>query len=289
MSEPNKQYEVLQWAFSFLNAHGREEKIAEILLQHHLNISQAQFYASMQDLLPNELIEKYKEDIIAHAKTGIPVQHLTGMEYFYGRPFYVNKHVLIPRVETEELVEHVIKLIKEKYMDKPVTLVDIGTGSGIIAITLALELPNIEVYATDISNEALDVAKKNADKLNASVQFMQGDLLQPIMEKGIQPDIVVSNPPYISEADRQFLSDTVINFDPHIALFAKDDGLRAYKDITKQLRSHFQQDLLLCFEIGFNQAEAVTDIIQDSFPKSNIQKFKDINEKDRIVIAEIKK
>lgn len=289
MNKPKKQFEVLQWAFSFLKEHGREERVAEILLQHHLHVSRAQFYASMHDDLRKDVIERFKEDIVSHATTGIPVQHLTGYEYFYGRTFLVNEHVLIPRVETEELVERVIQLIKENYRNKPTTIVDIGTGSGIIAITLALELENVTVYATDISEKALEVAKRNAKKLDAPVHFMQGDFLRPVIEKGIQPDVIVSNPPYIKEADRTFLSDTVKNFDPPIALFAKEEGLKAYKDIINQLASYIQKDTFLCFEIGFDQGKAVTEIIKHYFPNSFVQLRKDINHKDRIIVAQMKK
>lgn len=287
MARTCKQYEVLRWAFSFLKKHRREEKVAEILLEHHLNVPRSRLYASMQDDLPDEIVEKFKDDIVAHATTGIPVQHLTGEAYFYGRSFYVNHDVLIPRVETEELVEHVIKLIKKNFPNKRLTVVDVGTGSGVIAITLSLELPNVVVYATDISRDALQVARKNAENLHASVHFLQGDFLQPLIDNDIHPNIIVSNPPYIKESDRGMLSDTVKNFDPHIALFAEDDGLKAYKEIICQLAMFMERETFLCVEIGFDQAQAVTEIINMKFPNSTVDILKDMNRKDRIVIAKI--
>src|SRR5699024_2290147 len=201
-----KQFEVLKWAFSFLKKHGREESVAEILLQHHLQVYRAHYFTTMQENMNIELVEVFKQDVIAHAKSGIPVQHLTGKAEFYGRSFHVNKDVLIPRFETEELVHYVIQLVQTTYGDEPITIVDVGTGSGVIAITLALELPNTHIYATDISESALQMAEKNALALNAPVHFLHGDFLQPVVDVKVSPQIIVSNPPYIRKTDLNHLS-----------------------------------------------------------------------------------
>src|SRR5699024_5569429 len=134
---------------------------------------------------------KYKADIKAHVETGVPVQHLIGSEMFYGRNFLVNEDVLIPRPETEELVQQVIEATQKHPQDHPLTIVDIGTGSGVIAITLALEIAHAQIHATDISKGALQVAKKNAEQLHASIDFLHGDYLQPIVDKGIEADVIV--------------------------------------------------------------------------------------------------
>lgn len=283
-----KQYEVLSWAFSFLKKYNREEKVAEILLQHHLQVARSHFYTMMQEEVPLAVQEKFKADVRKHAFTGVPVQHLTGYEYFYGRRFQVNQHVLIPRPETEELVEHVIQQVRKKCFPSPITIVDIGTGSGVIAITLALELSNAIIYATDISTTALQMAKKNAEIHQASVHFSQGDFLRPICEQRINPHIIVSNPPYIKEADKEGLLDTVKNYDPAIALFANRNGLEAYEKIisqTKKLEKFGER--LLCFEIGYDQATAVTSLINQQFPNSEIKTIKDINNRDRIISAQL--
>ncbi|MFC4024951.1 peptide chain release factor N(5)-glutamine methyltransferase [Oceanobacillus longus] len=286
MTQSTKQFEVLRWASLFLEKHDREPRVAEILLQHHLHVTRSQFFMLMQDPIPQDIVNRFQADIEKHAETGIPVQHLTGFESFYGRDFTVNKHVLIPRPETEELVQHVIQHAENRDNER-LTIVDIGTGSGVIAITLALELPHATIYATDISKYALMVAKQNAEKLQANVTFLQGDFLQPVIGEGIQADIIVSNPPYIAKADAHSLSDTVKNFDPELALFAENNGLAAYQKIIGQAPKVIRKRGLLAFEIGHEQSETMHKLIHEVFPKSNVTTIQDINKKDRIVSAEI--
>ncbi|WP_404455882.1 peptide chain release factor N(5)-glutamine methyltransferase [Virgibacillus necropolis] len=275
-----KQYEVLKWASLFLEKHHREATVGEILLQHYLNVSRSMFFANMQETIPAVLVDKFKKWIILHAETGVPIQHIIGVESFYGREFLVNKHVLIPRPETEELIEHILQTTDEKVQ----TIVDVGTGSGIIAITLALELPNAEMYATDISAQALETARQNAEKLNANVTFLEGDFLQPIRLQGIEPDMIVSNPPYIALSDEPALSDTVKNYDPHLALFAEENGLAAYKEIIHSIPTGVKN---VVFEIGYEQGQAVQTLIKNKYPAADVTVIKDINGHDRIVSAQI--
>ncbi len=287
MTHEQKQFEVLRWASLFLEKHHRESRVAEILLQYYLGVDRQQFYMLMRDPVPIEIVDKFKAAVEKHAKTGIPVQHLIGHEIFYGREFIVNEHVLIPRPETEELVQHIIQSTDTSGGD-PLTIIDIGTGSGIIAITLALEIPNSIVYATDISKNALEVAEQNAKQLGADVHFLQGDFLQPAIEKDIQVDILVSNPPYIAKSEAPELSDTVKNFDPELALFADADGLAAYQTIIAQAPQATKRPAQLAFEIGYEQSEAVYALIQETFSESTINTIQDINGKNRIVSAKIK-
>ncbi|WP_449355032.1 peptide chain release factor N(5)-glutamine methyltransferase [Virgibacillus natechei] len=276
-----KQYEVLNRASLFLEKHNRETKVAELLLQHHLQVSRSKFFAKMQDPIPRTVMENFQADIRKHALTGVPVQHLTGEESFYGRPFSINENVLIPRPETEELVQHMINLAGQK--DKQPVIVDIGTGSGIIAITLALEIPNAIVYASDISEEALEIAARNAKQLDVEVTFLHGDFLQPFIDNNIQADIIVSNPPYIAKADMKHISDTVKNFDPELALFAEENGLAAYQKIIEQAHQVIKDDGQLAFEIGDQQSVSVTALVKKRFPSAEVQTIKDINKKDRII------
>lgn len=273
-----KQYEVLQWASLFLAKHHKEARVGELLLQHYLGMNRSAFFANMREAVPGSIVDKFTKSVMLHAQTGIPIQHITGVESFYGREFFVNKNVLIPRPETEELMERVL----QNAPDDPIRIVDVGTGSGIIAITLALELPNAQVYATDISTAALETAKQNADKLNASVTFLQGDFLQPIIDQDISPDIIVSNPPYIAKTDEPSLSDTVKYFDPHLALFAQDNGLAAYKKIIQSIPPSVK---LVFFEIGHEQGEAVQKLMKNIYPEADVAVIKDINGHDRIVSA----
>lgn len=279
-----KQFEVLQWAFSFLKKHGREEKVAEILLEHYTNQASAAFYANMREEIPTDVWEQFSDSINQHVETGIPVQHLLGFAHFYGREFTVNDDVLIPRFETEELVQYVIEQVQNRSADEPLTIVDVGTGSGVIAITLALELPQATVYATDISEQALAVATQNAKQHHAEVAFFEGNFLEPIIEGRVNPDIIVSNPPYIDRSTREKLADTVKDFDPDLALFAENHGLAAYETIMEQLIAlPAMKGRFVAFEIGYDQAAEVTNVVKKHYPLSKVTVKKDMNEKDRII------
>ncbi|MFC4402851.1 peptide chain release factor N(5)-glutamine methyltransferase [Gracilibacillus xinjiangensis] len=281
-------YEALKWASSFLENASREPKVAEILIIKELNLTKAQLISSLRDKMTSETFSSYKAKIEQHALTGIPVQHLTGEEIFFGRTFKVNSNVLIPRPETEELVDHVIKAVESKEI-KNLTCADVGTGSGIIAITLALELGNRvdKLYATDISDLALNIAKENAGSLHASIEFFQGDFLTPLIDHGIKLDVLVSNPPYIDRKEIEQMDDTVKNFDPELALFAENNGLLAYDTVVKQAKYVLKDKAMVAFEIGYQQGESVSALIHNTFPNSNVQVLKDINGKDRVVLAEV--
>ncbi|MCG1028232.1 peptide chain release factor N(5)-glutamine methyltransferase [Virgibacillus halodenitrificans] len=282
-----KQYEVLQWASLFLEKHHREQRVAEILLQHHLNYSRNDFFMNMREPIDPNIIQRFKRDVEKHVETGMPIQHLMGYEEFYGRKFKVNEHVLVPRPETEELVQHVANYIETTSSEHQIRVVDVGTGSGVIAISLALQLPNAMVYATDISQEALQVAKTNAKNHQAQVTFYQGNFLQPLIDQGIKTDIIVSNPPYIPRSEEKTLADTVKNFDPDMALYAEENGLAAYKEIISQSTSVLELNGYIAVEIGHAQSESVNDIIQKIYPQSKRNTIQDINGKDRIVTAKL--
>ncbi len=277
-----KQFNVLSWAHTLLETNGREEGVAEMLLQHHLEMNRTTFYMHMREEVSTDVWVSFKRDIEHHVATGIPVQHLIGYEYFYGRKFYVNEHVLVPRMETEELVLYVLQQIGKKSL-QDLSIVDVGTGSGIISTTLALELPEAALLATDISKDALKIAKQNAANYKADVTFYEGNFLQPLIDNGNKADIVVSNPPYISWRDEPNLSDTVKNFDPALALFADEDGLAAYKMILEQISNHMKQVKQIYFEIGYNQKSALIHVAKQIFPNCEIKCIQDINEKDRII------
>ncbi|MFD1064511.1 peptide chain release factor N(5)-glutamine methyltransferase [Oceanobacillus locisalsi] len=281
-----KIYEVLQWASLFLEKADREPKVAELLIQHHLGLSRQEWLFALRDPMPEDKQEQITADIKKHAETGIPVQHLTGHEAFYGRSFQVNKNVLIPRPETEELVLAVKEHVGLK--SEPVRIADIGTGSGVIAITLALELEHAAVFATDISAEALQVAEQNARQLKADVTFRQGDFLTPLLDEVDPLDVIVSNPPYIATSDIQELSDTVRDFDPELALFAEAEGMAAYYKMIEQMKQMpLKPYTLLAFEIGYTQGKLVKQHIELTFPESHVEIKQDINGKDRIVLATI--
>ncbi|MGJ7035610.1 peptide chain release factor N(5)-glutamine methyltransferase [Anoxybacillus eryuanensis] len=278
----SKIYEVLQWASSFFREHGKEETAAEWLLRHHLQMTRAQLFANLREPIDETCKQIFMADVKKHALEHIPIQYLIGYEQFYGRTFIVNEHVLIPRPETEELVSHVLARAQKQ----PLSVVDVGTGSGAIAITLSLERPMWRVYGIDIAASSLEVAKKNAAQLGANVHWLEGDLLQPMIERGIQVDVVVSNPPYIPACDIPALS-PVVQKEPLRALVGGEDGLLFYRRLTEQLPQVVSAKALIAFEIGHGQGQAVQTMLQQTFPSAYVDVLFDINNKERIVIADL--
>ncbi|MDN7241797.1 peptide chain release factor N(5)-glutamine methyltransferase [Planococcus sp. N028] len=275
-------YEALNGASSFLKDNGREEAVARILLQHELRLSHAGLLASMRDEINEETFNRFWENIKRHA-SGTPVQHLTGSEEFYGRTFLVNEHVLIPRPETEELVEETLRLVGQYLPDKNLKIADIGTGSGIIAITMKCEIPEAAVTATDISVEALQTAQENAKRLEANISFVQGDLTDPLKDE--MWDVVLSNPPYIAYAEAPDLSDSVRDFEPHLALFADNEGLALYEKLAQQLPNMLKKPGIIGLEIGYAQGAAVEAMLKAAFPDAKVYVKKDINSNDRMVFC----
>ncbi|SPU05858.1 glutamine methylase [Bacillus licheniformis] len=207
-------FEALRWASSYLTEAGRDRNAAEILLTDQLNIDRSKLLASFHDVISESDFARFKKSVELHHQ-GVPVQYITGKESFYGRKFSVNEHVLIPRPETEEVVEAVLSEAERVFHGTDrLKAVDVGTGSGAIAVTLALESPRFSVTATDISEQALSTARHNADRLGAKVDFLCGDLLEPLIARQKKADVIVSNPPYISEEDMRTLSDVVRLHEP---------------------------------------------------------------------------
>ncbi|WP_343033669.1 peptide chain release factor N(5)-glutamine methyltransferase [Alkalicoccus luteus] len=269
-------FEALSRASSFLEEAGEETEIASILLQHHTGYSRARLLAEMRSQIDESLLERYMEDVRT-AASGVPVQHITGSEQFYGRRFHVNPDVLIPRPETEELVQHML----EQCRKPDASIVDIGTGSGIIAITLALELPESSVTAVDISERALATAERNAASLQADVTFLLGDLVSPVAGRTF--DVLVSNPPYIPEGDRQSMKRNVTEHEPEGALFAGEDGLVIYRKLAASLPEMLTADGIAAFEIGDGQGEAVASLMKHALPEADVTVLRDINDRERII------
>lgn len=274
--------EALFDASEFLKKHHLEQPVAEWLLRHYLNKNRTELLLSLDEELDEDVLTRFCDDLRRHA-TGVPVQYLIGYEYFYGRRFLVNEHVLIPRPETEELIESVITWKKTLFNGQDVTIADIGTGSGVIAITLALEIGG-DVIATDLSFDALSVAKKNAEALRANVTFLHGDLIEPLLTLDKKIDILVSNPPYIPLKDKATLPKNVRDFEPPLALFGGDDGLDVYRRLIPALPSVINRPALIAFEVGAGQSEDVVTLLQQTFPDEKADVIYDINGKDRIVL-----
>ena len=212
---------------------------------------------------------------------GIPLQHITHRQEFMKMDFFVDENVLIPRPDTEILVEEVIK-IAQKY-NSP-RILDLCTGSGAIAISLKKFVPNADITAVDIREKALEIAKRNADKLEAKINFVKSDLFYKLDKKKF--DIIVSNPPYIRKDEIKKLSEEVQK-EPKIALDGGEDGLDFYRIITEQAINYLKTGSFLCFEIGYNQKNDVIKIIEDEQNYKNIYCKKDLYGNDRIIITQV--
>lgn len=223
------------------------------------------------------------EDAINRLKAGEPVQYIVGNVDFYGNIFKVNKDVLIPRFETEQLVEKVINYSKKIFGNEKVDIVDLGCGSGCIAITLYQKL-KCNVDAVDISVKALKVAKKNNKKIGTDVKFYCGDMLSPLEKKY---NIIVSNPPYIAKNEK--IMDIVKNNEPSIALYADDNGLFFYEQILKKANKYVKSKSFLAFEIGCTQKEELLKKAKLYFPKAEIFVEKDLQGKNRFLFIVNKK
>lgn len=209
-----------------------------------------------------------------------PLQHILGYEYFYGYKFKVNEDVLIPRPETEELVANVLADYDEYFHGQKVCAIDVGSGSGAIAISLKKEENNLEMYASDISEKAVEVAKENAKTLEADVTFFVGDMLQPFIDANMKVDILVSNPPYIPVEEQ--MEKSVVDYEPHVALFGGEDGLKFYRMIFENAHKVIKEKAILAFEMGYNQKEAMEKEARKYFPNDRMETVKDLNGKNRM-------
>lgn len=212
---------------------------------------------------------------------GIPLQHITHRQEFMKMDFFVDENVLIPRSDTEILVEEVIK-IAQKY-NSP-RILDLCTGSGAIAISLKKFVPNADITAVDISEKALEIAQKNAEKLEAKINFVKSDLFDKLDNKKF--DIIVSNPPYIRKDEIKKLSEEVQK-EPKLALDGGEDGLDFYRIIAEQAINYLKTGSFLCFEIGYNQKNDVIKIIEDEQNYKNTYCKKDLYGNDRIIITQV--
>ena len=218
------------------------------------------------------------ESAIKRLNNGEPLQYIVGDTEFYGLTFKVNKNVLIPRPETEELVEKTLQFMKQKFSNQSINILDIGTGSGCISITLKHQLPSATVSAIDISKDALSVAKENAKLNNVEVNFLESNIFSNITDKY---DIIISNPPYIREDEP--IMDIVKNNEPHLALYAPNNGLYFYEEITKQASKYLNNKFIIAYEIGEQQGSDVVALAKKYFPKAKILLEKDLRNFDRFV------
>lgn len=250
---------------------------AKLLLADLLNKNPLELFLYLDQEVEEEKTKLYLEEVEA-LKNNEPLQYVLGKVNFYKNEFKINKNVLIPRFETEELVEKTLERIKKTFRKDNIKILDIGCGSGVIGITLKKNLPNSEVTLLDISKDALEVSKENAKRLDADVKFIESDAFENVFDTY---DVIISNPPYIRENEE--IEDIVKDNEPHIALYAGKDGLDCYRKIFKDIKRHLNNTYLIALEIGMYQAPSIINMSNYFLGNNIIEVEKDLQERDRMI------
>lgn len=242
-----------------------------------------ELYMNFENEMPESLQKKF-DDGMARILKQEPMAHVLGYSWFYGYKFIVNEDVLIPREETEELCAQILARIDRIFSDQDhVECADVGTGSADIAIALCKEEQKVTMHATDISEEALMVAKQNAANNEADIDFMAGDMLKPLIERNIKLDVLACNPPYIPTEEK--MEHSVVDFEPHVALFGGEDGLKFYRQVFTDCREIMKPKSFMAFEMGYDQRERMSALVQEMLPEASFEILKDMNGKDRMLFV----
>ena len=261
-----------------LIAQGEEAESLSFVYRSLKNLSFTDFVFALQQEVTDEDY-KFVEDIYIKLASHIPAQYIIGHAEFYGMQLKVDERVLIPRPETEELV----KLILTENPEKNLKVLDIGTGSGAIALALAKNRPDWSVTAADISQDALDLSLENAYAQNLNLSFIKSDCFSEISSKY---DIIVSNPPYISRADEVEVGLNVLHSEPHLALFADEDGLAIYRRIAEDSKDYLNDGGKIYLEIGYKQGQSVPALFMENLPEKRVRTLKDQFGQDRMVVID---
>lgn len=253
---------------------------AKILIAELLGCNPLELLNHLEEEVPEEKVELLKKEIKA-LEENIPLQYVLGHINFYGNDFYIDERVLIPRFETEELVENTIKYIN-KYFTEPVDIIDLGTGSGVIGLTLEKKVSTKSVDLIDISKEALEVTHINCEKLSSKANIIESDMFSSVEKKY---DVIISNPPYIKTKEE--IESIVKENEPHIALYAGPNGLDCYQKILENIKDHMKERCLIAFEIGYTQKEDLKQLISKYLPTSKVEVKKDLSGKDRMIFITV--
>lgn len=275
-------FQAVRDSSSRMDAAGLDPVDVQFVLMERKNWDKTQWIMHLHDPISKaDYLQLLKDE--AQLLSYVPPQYLIGSAEFFGRRFKVTRDTLIPRPETEELVQ---LALSKTAVDRLLRIVDIGVGSGVIAISLALERSNWQVWGVDLSEQALEVAKGNGKALKANVQWMLGDVLNPFLRNGSNEkfDLIISNPPYISYEEWDLMDVSVRKYEPREALFADEHGLAVYRKIAKQAPLLLKDDGILLLEIGYAQGEDVFQIMKETFgEKSKIEVLNDLSGKPRVV------
>jgi release factor glutamine methyltransferase len=258
-----------------------EASAAELLFMHFSGLKPTELYLKLSETMPNEAIDRFDSGLQEYILHHRPIQYITGEMFFFGYALKVNENVLIPRFETEELVEKVLTLYDGMFAAKSAKVLDLCTGSGCIAIAIKKEAPACQVFASDISPAALAIARENATKLDAPVVFYEGDLFEPLANETF--DIIVANPPYIPDTEK--VADIIFDHEPHLALFGGKEGLDFYRRILVEAPKHLNRPGILAFEHAYHSASKIREWAALAFPKADIYTEKDMQDKDRMTFV----
>ncbi|BFQ96701.1 peptide chain release factor N(5)-glutamine methyltransferase [Enterococcus cecorum] len=277
----NSYREVLARASSFLEQNQLEGHMIEYVFLQRKHWNKTDYLLHMHEPITAEDQKQIDEDmakLLAH----YPPQYLIGNEVFLDYRLKVTPDTLIPRPETEELVEKCLKLT-QKQANQALKVVDVGTGTGAIAISLKDKRPTWQVSAVDLSSAALEVAQENAQQIGVALEFILSDCLDEV----VGPiDVLISNPPYISKDEYELMDVSVREFEPKMALFAENNGLAIYEKLAKQAQSKLAKDGKIFLEIGFMQGSAVKELFRAAFPKKQVSIHKDLFGNDRMIVVE---
>lgn len=275
--------EVLKKAKRMTRLKDKETSATELLMLHFSKLESTELYLNFEKDMPEDTEKDFFNGLAMYLEDNMPVQQIIGYVYFYGYQFKVTNQALIPRFETEELVANVLIQYDEYFSGQDIDLVDVGTGSGCLAIALKKEEEHLNVTATDISFEALELAKDNARSIGADVEFIQGDMLQPVFNRRF--DILVSNPPYIPMDE--IVDDIIINNEPHIALFGGKDGLKYIRQIIKESKQVLKDQAIIAFEHAYDKAQAIHELAKSVYPEAKVFTLKDMQKLDRMTFIVI--
>ncbi len=282
--------EAYRWAFSFLQKRGCDQALfeAELLLRRLLGRDRTRLFAGMGDPFPEDRLPKLQEWLNRRAN-GEPIQYILREQEFYGRPFRVSPAVLIPRPETEILAENVMREADRIGGGRPLSVCDVGTGSGALAVTLAAERSRWSVWATDISPAALEVARDNARRngVEGRIRFVRGEWLNPLRHLGVRVDVVVSNPPYIPSKEIADLQRQVRDFEPRLSLDGGEDGMDAYRRIIEQIPDVLRLPGLVAFEVGAGQSRRVAEMLERMPLSVSVAILPDLAGIERVVLGRI--
>ncbi|GAJ26048.1 methylase of polypeptide chain release factors [Liquorilactobacillus sucicola DSM 21376 = JCM 15457] len=270
-------FEAQKWASSFVSKHKIDKSTVDMLLLGMKDWNLTDLLLNYRVQMPVAEFERFKS-MVEKVCQGWPPQYLLGEASFLGRKFKVTEDTLIPRQETAELVEWVLMDFKDE--QRSLNVADIGTGTGIIGISLKLENPHWNVTLTDISSAALSVADANARRYKLNTKNVCSDLFLALDERF---DVIVSNPPYIAAAEKSLMDKSVITYEPHVALFAAEEGLHVYRRMAAEIEPYLKAEAVLYLEIGFQQGQAVKQIFQDAFPNADVFLRSDITGHDRMI------